>query len=57
MPFKNTKIFNLRKIIILLSGIFISFFMWKMICRIVDKNAFIIIMEVLYPVGELYYNR
>lgn len=57
MPFKNTNAIIFKKVIIFLAGIIISFFLWKLICRIVDKNAFIIIMEMLYPLGELYYNH
>lgn len=57
MSLKNVSAINYKKIIIFIAGIIIMFFLWKLICRIVDKNAFIIIMEMLYPVGELYYNR
>ncbi len=43
-----------RKIIIIAAGIIVSFLLWKIICRIVDRNAFKIITELIYPVGELY---
>ena len=40
MSLKNVSALNYKKIIIFIAGIIIMFFLWKLICRIVDKNAF-----------------
>lgn len=44
-----------KKVIIIAAGIIVSFLAWKIICKIVDRNAFKVITELIYPVGELYF--
>ncbi len=50
----NTVVY--KKIIIFAAGLIISFLLWKLICKVVDRNAFKIITEMIYPVGELYFS-
>lgn len=51
--FKHNDV-NLIKIIIVLVGFALSFWIGKALFRIIDNNAFAIITEMLFPIGNYY---
>lgn len=51
--FKHNDV-NIIRIIIILAGFALSFWVGKILFRVIDNNAFSIITEMLFPIGNYY---